>query len=730
MSQLVNFSDLQVATSVSSGDQVILRKNNSLSSAAGFARTTFLTLEKSTTVYSTVNTLSTQIINLSSYWSGGANAFVKTYAELKTAVANVNVEKITLGNDIYFTGEDANIAIPRRCSINFNGFKFIKTGSTILFILGEVAATRVQVFSGWGIGDIRGTFKNDVLYPEWWGLQGSSVEDGRHDIAINSAIKTANVSTSVGRVVSLAAGQYYVGRPIEADNLAIRIQGAGSGATQIVASKLWSSDSWESSERFRYWTDFIKYKGTSNFTSAGPIGGKLSLVTPVGGTAEFISGEQITIWDSTKYNGTHVVSSVVSPTVVVLSTTNFNGNDTGMATPVTLDYSMAIGANNASSIIWIGGNANFGGSFWSGVQGTTIIGTWAVINNPTKRISAISWKASVEENTLIKDVDIQQFSGFGIGGGMYDGFNNTGAINTQDGGVVNGLSIENFWIKEATRKGALPIFVNKNTNCCNIRAGTIDCSTPRAATLSSVDYPYFRTWPLIGMLIYAGNGIDIESVHLEGVGVGIYVATPNEAAGNRGMVNIDSIESQTLMKFGMKDSDQLLSTDMNYVPLIPANSLSYQMTNENLGYFHLYKTLIPVTLGMNSDMGSYLFRYSTLVAIGTSFEKPCWDSSFPNNYFTNVNIRNLYSPSQYTLRDLQYGIDIAGYGAGYEPNNFGRNIAAYSRGMAFGLPSGTYPSMTNGSPFNAYKSSIFTGTWITNAKPLSAWDKTYYTLVY
>lgn len=727
MSQVYNFSDLQTSTNLTSGDQLFFRKNNSLSGAAAFARITFSNLEKNTTVYNTVNNLSTEIKNLSSYWTGGSDSLVKTYAELTAAIANPSIETIVLGNDITFAGSSP-VVIPRNCSIKFNGYKFIKTGSLILYILGEVDAGRVQVFSGWSAGDIRGTFKNEKLYPEWWGLQGSNETDGRHDIAINCAIKTANPATSIGRTISLAAGEYYVGRPIEAENLAIRIEGAGSGATSIITTKSWTSDTWESSERFRFWTDFIKYKGTTYFTSAGPVPGGVQLVTPLGGTVEFLSGSRLTITDSSRYNGTHVVSGAISPTMLVLSGTVFTGDSTGIASPITLDSVMEVGANNASSVIWIGGN---GTSFWSGVEGVTVNCQWATINNPTKRISGISWKASVEENTIIRDVDIRQFSGFGIGGGMYDGFNNSGSINVQDGGVTNGLCIENFWIKEATRRGALPIFINKNSFVNEIRCGTIDCTTTRAATLSSINYPYFRTWPLFGILAYTGN-VSIKNVHFEGMGIGVHIATANEGSGYTGTANLENLDGFALMRHNLSNSSQLFASDPEYIPLTAPNSLATQMSNESLGYFHLYKTLLPTpnTSGFRVNMGSYLFRYSTLVTVGTTFEKASWDSSYPNNYFTNITMKNLYASStQYILRDLQYGIDLTTLG-GVLPNEFNKNIAFYSRGLAFGLPTGTYPFLSAGTPFNDYWASTTVGTWITNAKPIASWDKTYYTLVY
>ena len=757
MSQLVNFSSLQSSSALTSGDQILIRKNNSLSGAQGFARISFTNLEKSTTVYSNVNTLSTQILALSTYWSGNADAFVDNFSELKIAVANPSVKTIILGADIYFDNSVTDYTIPRRCSINFNGYKFIRNSASVrLFMQGEVLAGRVQIFDNWSAGDILGTFRNDALFPEWWGLQGSNVDDGRHDIAINCAIRTANSSFSIGRTISFAAGDYYVGRPLDGTNLAIRFKGAGSGATRIHASKLWTSFTWKSTTRFRYWNDFIKYQGTTFFTSAGPVANGVRFLTTQGGSLDFLSGGKARITNSPRYSGEWTIVGADSTTSFVLSGMSFTGTDGGIASPITADSEMDT-VENADAIIWIGGGIpNYWGPtdayarYWSGVEGMTILGTWAMINNPTKRISGISWVASVEELTLIKDVDIQGFSGMGIGGGMYDEFNNSdpGAVYKQDGGMVNGLSIQNFWIKESGRRGSIPIFLNKNTFSCKVKEGTIDCTTARSVTVSSVNYPYARTWPLIGILLYGGVGTTVENIHLEGMRIGIYVGTNNNGSE---MVRISNIDSTRLMDAKMKDADQFLDGDPQFLPQTAPPSIAFQMLNETVGYVNQFKdaAFVPATSGFHPyqlpggvpgpgiwpiqvqyrGLGSYLFRYSALIALGTTFEGEALYGAmnYPNNYMTCLDVRNVATYAQYIIRDLPYGQDIATIpNKGRFPTVGYFSIASYTRGITFGLPVGN----SAGPVFNEYPNGAWNKTWTEGVKPLSAWDKTYYQLIY
>jgi len=349
MACIVNFTDLSSLASLSSSAQMLIYRDNGQPGADGFGRVTLLNLNNSLPLFSLVS-------SNSSFWAGGSQAFVTTYDELIAAKNNSSIQTIILGKDISFSAP-GNLSIPARCSIIFNGYKFIRTGLTILFIEGEVVAPRVQIFSNWPASTIKGTMRNSEIFPEWWGLQGSTVHDGRHDIAINCAIRTSDPSFSIGRTISFAAGIYYVGRPLDATELAIRFKGAGSNATKIIASKLWTSDTWQPTTRFRFWSNFMKYSGTTNFTAACSVPGGTKLITPTGGSFEFLSGGQARITNSPLYNGTHTVSgttAAVALTSIVLSGTTFVGTTTGFATPITLDTEMET-ASCASSLFWIGG---------------------------------------------------------------------------------------------------------------------------------------------------------------------------------------------------------------------------------------------------------------------------------------------------------------------------------------------------------------------------------------
>src|SRR5262245_34874665 len=121
-------------------------------------------------------------------------------SELNTALGGST--PITLTGHITI---NTALVIGRSKEINFNGFTFIKaTGGSVEF-LGLANAGRTQIFNdNWAAGDIHGTFRASVVYPEWWGL-----EPGHHDKAINKAIQALQAGLSAS-MISLDARTYDV----------------------------------------------------------------------------------------------------------------------------------------------------------------------------------------------------------------------------------------------------------------------------------------------------------------------------------------------------------------------------------------------------------------------------------------------------------------------------------------------------------------------------------------
>lgn len=222
MSCIVNFTDLSSLPSLSTNAQFFIYRNDgSLTGSANFGRATLLVLNNSLPVNSTVSANS-------SVW-GGSGTYVTTLAQLNTALADANVKRIILGADITLSA--AFTTIPKTLTINFNGYKFIKSSSAKIFYYGGVEAERYQIFSGFAEGDIRGNFNSQEIYPEWWGLVNN-----KHQDAINAAIRSRVDTGSPGNIISLAAGNYYVSAPIDLVGSHSVLKGAGAGRTDIIAT--------------------------------------------------------------------------------------------------------------------------------------------------------------------------------------------------------------------------------------------------------------------------------------------------------------------------------------------------------------------------------------------------------------------------------------------------------------------------------------------------------------
>ncbi|HWB05283.1 MAG TPA: hypothetical protein VG796_19780 [Verrucomicrobiales bacterium] len=155
--------------------------------------------------------------------------------------------------------------------------------------------------------------------------------------------------------------------------------------------------------------------------------------------------------------------------------------------------------NNHSAMIWIGSAAHTGTnqSFWTGVRGVTINGYNAAKAAPGIRISGISSQSFVEENSIIENVGVGYFNGFGIGF----------AATSGEAAVINGLTIRNFWITGGMARDAYGIYFAQNTSVCSVDAGTIDLSFPR-----SVSQDYATLLPTVKTLTFSANPANNDQI--------------------------------------------------------------------------------------------------------------------------------------------------------------------------------------------------------------------------
>lgn len=594
---------------------------------------------------------------------------VSSFSSLQAALAST-YPQIFLAADITVT---ANLTIPKGKTVFFNGYKITEGSAqvTVLFY-GEVLAGRVQIFKNWEAGDING-FTNQDIFPEWWGLVGSTVDDGQHDLAINAALK-ANLDNVRGVRVSLGATDYVVSKPIDIRGTNSTLIGAGSGLTKIYASRNWAPVTWDSSA---FW-DYYATKGAAAISSVqtANAGAHIAVNTAAGGAVEFIPGRTAKITGSsvTAYNGTWTVSSVTDHDTVVL-VKPFVANATGTVTPVTLDSVMEVTTNNCSSLVWVGSPLPDGNnSFFSSIKGVSFVGGYAVEKYPSKRISGISWTGYVEEQSLFEDITISGFSGFGFGGSY-------GGVET-----TNGLTLRNFLITGATRRGACPIFVGGHAGVHAIRDGTLDCRIGLSQSYAADPDPtYVWDWPQFGILTSGAHTV-VDNVHIEGCGNGVHVYAW-DGAGSVSISNVDGIH--------MMDFKQVYYNDLANRWAGPAPALATQEATEDNGASH-----------------PFYFHYGCLVSIG----RMTGAYHAGDNYNSNVSVNNARSLGgcNYLLRDWVYGVEHSSYGSRY-PNTDTGALTSYERGTPFGLPTGVYPDMVAGAYYD-------------RNSPAS--DKTYFRLIY
>lgn len=300
-----------------------------------------------------------------------------------------------------------------------------------------------------------------------------------------------------------------------------------------------------------------------------------------------------------------------------------------------LDSLMESGPKCASALAWIGSKALGGGrSFCYGIDGVSFSGWYAVRAHPTKRISGIAGTGWVEENSILRDIAISQFSGMGVG------VSHPGSI-----GTTNGMTLQNFWISKATRRGAIPIYVGNHAGVHSIRDGTIDCRIEESETTGE----YQLTWPMIGIMAGGAHTV-LDSLHIEGCGTGIHII--NDYAGSVGVSNVDVTHM-------MCSSMRFYNDFINRAPGPPPHR-------------------------------SALFTHSCAVSIG---RRPEADTQL--NITTMASVTGVHALGQckYLLCDPQCNKYTTTIGQGRDPNEESASLPPHHRNIPFAPAEGAWPML-------------------------------------
>ena len=524
---------------------------------------------------------------------------IHTPTQLAAALLEPGELILRLKNPI--TLPSGNTLIPQDKTIEFGLHWFIDGGGSTVSFHGKCVAERRTIFVGFVAGDIVGIFGRTEIYPEWWGLQ-----TGRHDIAINCAIKSSTRAGAAGltypdwhgTTVSLGPRIYDVARPIDCDGGYIHIKGSGSAQTTLMTTSAWVADTWLQSD----------------------------------------------VWDDP-----------------------------------------AVNAPNHGAVIWIGGPGG-GPTYRNQVTGLTISCYNASFAHrlTNKRVSGISSKGYVEENSIIDEVLITSPTGFCIGfcphraaGGSYPA------------SVVNGLSITNFWMSGPTVQDMVPLYFSYSTNNVSVDVGTIDMRVGQSVSSAWASGPgtptlpaWIVTYPLIA--VKAAGFMSVSNAHIEGTVIGVHVEQ-NDGAGNG--VNLNRLNFKWMMdkrRSAVYFDDGISGVNFaNQGEADAANVVTYTNATDT-----------PIFFGYGCGV---LIALRPLLT-GTT--------GVPWNYKDRVDIRNISTTGAtlFLLRDAVYNKNIRAYGMGQDPTSGTGGIASYTRGNG-------YAWSTTGPTYTAIAGSPISGSY-------------------
>ena len=657
---------------------------------------------------------------------------VATLAELVAALTTETL--IVLTSDITVT---SLLTVPLGTEIVFGPYMLIKGTGGVISFSGYACAGRRQIFSGWEAGDIYGNFSTHEIYPEWWGLVGSTYTDGEHDLAINAAIRTygprgtltitSAATADAGAATELTVTSVYTPATYYmAVGIRIRVESSSADDTEYDGWWTVTAVTDTTVTINKSWTDTMT--GSAYFTITGTTGNRILLAAGtywVSSTLDLRnsyshlvgagSGATV-VWATLNWTPSEWFSGAFGVWEQLNTDPNYGGLwDIGMTTDSTSHaYMVMIGSSSADG----------GADFRAGVSSVKFSGAYAVRKWPTRRISILGGNGWAEENMVFRDIAISSFSGFGIGWWGAD------SINT-----LNGVHIENIWITNATRRGAIPVFVGAHAGNFSINMGTIDCSLRKAQSAAWAT----DDTALGGTVAGAGRGtftaavtnvITTSATHSLKVGDEVRFATTGTlpaglTVGTRYYV-LTIPATNTMTVAATPDGTVIDITDtgtgthswIDYVDDWPLFAIYCAGLHTDISNFHIegcgmgvwvWANTVASSVSVSNIDGYYLmdselkyyddparvnapgpadpsadgtcFLYSTLVGIGAQFGQPGEAGTY-NSYNVSASLRNLRCVGlmRYRLRDYMCNIALSAYGSGEYPNQATGTITRYDRG--------------------------------------------------
>jgi len=572
---------------------------------------------------------------------------ISNVAEFVNAISGTvysSLEKTLLLTRVITLVTATDYIIPRGTTIKTAGpsCKFVQpTGGTArMYVYGHMDVGRTELFKNFRAGQVRGTMKNDAVFPDWWGFKARTGNDPNSptnalllddDRPINCALHSGLVylpTTSVrfGTKVLCGHGNYFIARPLDLTNTSSTLEFAGANKSVV-------------------------YPAYSGAVSA------FQMLRRNIGTDGVLDAVETTAW-------------------------------------MDCEYWPEVAGGNHGAMVLIGGDNNQGSqnTFRCQVKNVYLAVGNIAVTNWDRHVSGITSRWTTEEQTTIDTVLIEGPSGFGIGFARH--YNPVGTYLARGArgndfpahATVNGMTISNFQITGPTKRDAVAIRTGDWSYQFEIRKGTIDMRLQKS--ISSVHsvvgldpnhnpgYTYGDPGqfadPRTASMIATGSGPDsyynypdygivaqgavtISNVHFEGMVNGVY-CQHSQTGDNT--ITIDNANFQHLMdraRGAKYFQDGMSGPDLSTTPLLPNGA-----TKSNL---------IPAPgIGTTNAWNGF--------STGVLIDNAGYGANRDSVVVTNSKVVGY---CVFHLRDYVYGIHLRSYGHGSAPLDSNSTLTLYAR---------------------------------------------------
>lgn len=328
-----------------------------------------------------------------------------------------------------------------------------------------------------------------------------------------------------------------------------------------------------------------------------------------------------------------------------------------------------------SAVVWIGGNTpnndysyntgvcdltiNAGYASWANMSDTTLGNVPALGSTPTRRVSGISSYGWIQEQTLVENVNIANFTGYGIGGCSGTKPNTDDAFRD-----TNGLNVRNFWITAGFAADCLPVAFGNHSRVCSLKSGTIDMNTGGQRR-----YVRAGIWA-------QGNHTKIEDVHIECTRFGVLIVGSSSQNESVEVNNVDLLLG----------ADYNMEPDPEY-PITTTGQLSTEQ--QAIGMYTKWSCVVLIVGPTKTDK-----PYVSLPPVDVSGDPPGW--TYLNSH-TRVNLRNIMGQSvKYVVRDYGMNQHVQCWNSNQSRGHTG-GITSYQRSNIFqpGTDTSWYDSTGN-----------------------------------